>query len=233
MNAPVSSGDEVFNSYDSHLPNSALLARYGFILEGNEYDYVSWDTTRLPPSMQGCTRALSEDLAAIWTEELLNATSLVYHHRNPLAASPLHTDPTTHGRSPTYRQPHFQINSDGLVSVDLWTVAAVCSVKAVGNYPLGSISKSSLEMLARAQVYAENNEDGDIEDPGILASVWLELKILANLVQDLCRSRLEGMYEPELSVAECGDFLDVSTSLPAFRIMFLHNRTPSLLESSK
>jgi hypothetical protein len=202
MNAPVSAGDEIFNSYDSNLPNSSLLARYGFILEGNEYDYVSWDSTRLPQSMQGCTRALSEDLAEIWTEELLNKTSLVCDHRNSLVTS-VHVDPTAHGRSSTYREPHYRINSDGLISVDLWVVAAACSVKA-------AISKTSLGQLARAQVYAENNEDHDTESAGVLTSTCLELKILANLVQDLCRSRLAGMHRPELSVAECGDLLDVS-----------------------
>ncbi|CCO28447.1 hypothetical protein BN14_02442 [Rhizoctonia solani AG-1 IB] len=39
MNAPASTGDEIFNSYDTNMPNSTLLASYGFILEGNEHDY--------------------------------------------------------------------------------------------------------------------------------------------------------------------------------------------------
>ncbi|CAE6481926.1 unnamed protein product [Rhizoctonia solani] len=210
MNAPVSTGDEIFNSYDANLPNSTLLARYGFILEGNEHDYVSWDATHLPPSMQGCT--LSEELAGIWTEELLNTTSLVYDRRNTPGTS-VHTDSTWHARSPT--PPHYRINSDGLASVDLWTAAAVCSVKATGGNHLGSISKTSLKELARVQVAVENNEDIDIANIGNLTTACLHLRILANLVQDLCRSRLEGMYKPELSISECGNLLDVSSFLPA------------------
>ncbi|KAJ1306806.1 hypothetical protein OPQ81_007792 [Rhizoctonia solani] len=208
MNAPVSAGDEIFNSYDTNLPNSTLLARYGFILEGNEYDYVSWDATRLPPSMQGCTRAILEGLAGIWTEELLNDTSLVYDPWNTPGTS-VHTDSTLYVRSST--EPHYRINSDGLVSVDLWTAAAMCSVKAAGGNHLGPISKSPLKELARAQVAIENNEDTDI-DPANLTTIWLQLRVLASLIQDLCRSRLEGMYRPELSIPECGDLLD---SLPA------------------
>ncbi|KAG8763620.1 hypothetical protein FRC11_014961 [Ceratobasidium sp. 423] len=206
MNAPASAGDEIFNSYDTNLPNSTLLARYGFILEGNEHDYVSWDATNLPSSMQGCT--LSEGLE-IWTEELLNKTSLVYDRRN-IPGTSVHTDSTWHARSLT--APHYRINSDGLVSVDLWIVAAVCSVKATGENHLGSISKSSLKELARVQVAIENNEDTDMANIGDLTIIWLHLRILANLVQDLCRSRLEGMYRPELSISECGDLLD---DLPA------------------
>ncbi|CAE6401786.1 unnamed protein product [Rhizoctonia solani] len=209
MNAPISAGDEIFNSYDTNMSNSTLLARYGFILEGNEHDYVSWDATRLPSSVQGCTRAHLEELAGIWTEELLNDSSLVYDHRNTPGTS-VHTDSTWHARSPT--NPHYRINSDGLVSVDLWTGVAMCSVKAAGGQHLGSISKSSLKELARAQVAVENNEDTNIASTGDLSTIWLQLRIIANLVQDLCRSRLEGMYSPELSISECGDLLD---NLPA------------------
>ncbi|CAE6454752.1 unnamed protein product [Rhizoctonia solani] len=206
MNAPASAGDEIFNSYDTNLPNSTLLARYGFILEGNEHDYVSWDAVSLPPSMQGYTRAPSEEFTGIWTEELLNDTSLVYDYHNTPGTS-VYTDSTWHIPNPT--KPHYRVNSDGLVSIDLWTAAAVCSVKMAGGNHLGSISKHSLMELARVQVALENSENTDAGD---LATVWLQLRILANLVQDLCRSRLEGMYRPELSIPECGDLLD---NLPA------------------
>ncbi|ELU43617.1 SET domain-containing protein [Rhizoctonia solani AG-1 IA] len=210
MNAPVSTGDEIFNSYDTSLPNSTLLARYGFILEGNEHDYVSWDTTHLPPSMQGCTASLLEELAGTWTEELLNASSLVYDFRNPFGSS-VHTDSTLYVQGPAHRVPCYRINSDGLVTIELWVTAAVCSVKATSDNDLGLISKSSLGRLATTQVAVENNEDVDL-DPDNLATTLLQLRILANLLQNLCRSRLEGMYMPELSISECGDLLD---SLPA------------------
>ncbi|CAE6436651.1 unnamed protein product [Rhizoctonia solani] len=209
MNAPVSAGDEIFNSYDTNLSNSTLLAHYGFILEGNEHDYISWDATRLPTSIRGCTRGHLEEFAGIWTEELLNDSSLVYDHRNAPGPS-VHTDSTWHAQN--LKEPHYRINSDGLVSVDLWIAAAMCSVKATSGEHLGLISKSSLKELARVQVTVENSEDVNIANTGDLSTIWLELRILANLVQDLCRSRLEGMYRPELSTSECGDLLD---SLPS------------------
>ncbi|KAF8757675.1 hypothetical protein RHS01_03272 [Rhizoctonia solani] len=144
--------------YDTSLPNSTLLARYGFILEGNEHDYVSWDTTHLPPSMQGCTASLLEELAGTWTEELLNASSLVYDFRNPFGSS-VHTDSTLYVQGPAHRVPRYRINSDGLVTIELWVTAAVCSVKATSDNDLGLISKSSLGRLATTQVAVENNED--------------------------------------------------------------------------
>lgn len=44
---PVIVGEEVFNTYGSRLSNAQLLARYGFILEGNEWDTVSWTREEL------------------------------------------------------------------------------------------------------------------------------------------------------------------------------------------
>ena len=41
-NAPIAGGAEAFNTYGSGLGNAALLARYGFMLDGNEHDVVRW-----------------------------------------------------------------------------------------------------------------------------------------------------------------------------------------------
>ncbi|THH06654.1 hypothetical protein EW146_g9543, partial [Bondarzewia mesenterica] len=41
-NAPVGAGEEVFNTYGERLGNGELLVRYGFMVEGNENDVVSW-----------------------------------------------------------------------------------------------------------------------------------------------------------------------------------------------
>lgn len=47
LSRSISPGDEVYNTYGSRLSNAILLARYGFILEGNEWDVVCWTPEEL------------------------------------------------------------------------------------------------------------------------------------------------------------------------------------------
>ncbi|KAG9092899.1 hypothetical protein FS749_015349 [Ceratobasidium sp. UAMH 11750] len=198
INAPVGAGDEIFNTYDANLPNSVLLARYGFILEGNECDYLSWDSTTL--RMQ---TTCGEDLARVWTGDLLAGTSLVYDPTEFSATLPLHASPSGHNRSAA-QTPQYKLNADGLVSVDLWVLVAVRAVNATNARRADTGLRSRLEQLATAQVYAESREP---HGPGI-SDTMQELGLIADLIQDMCKSRLLGMYRPELSPAECGNLLD-------------------------
>ncbi|KAG8748430.1 hypothetical protein FRC10_005977 [Ceratobasidium sp. 414] len=147
INAPVETGDEIFNTYDANLPNSALLAHYGFILEGNEFDYMSWDSTTLPQSMQ---TPRGEDLARVWTSDLLTGTSLVYDPTEPSATLPLHASSAAHsGRAA--RVPQYKLNADGLASVDLWVLVAVRAINATNASCADTGLRSRLEELAMAQ----------------------------------------------------------------------------------
>ncbi|QRV88873.1 SET domain protein [Ceratobasidium sp. AG-Ba] len=202
INAPVQAGDEVFNTYDANLPNSVLLARYGFIIEGNEFDYIGWEPASLPHNLQICTTARWDELARVWTSDLLDETSLVCDPTELSATLSSHASSDTHGGN-TPRTPQYKLNSDGLVSVDLWVLAAICALKATDASCLDTVLRSRLEQLAAIQVHVEN---GELINPGI--PQVLQLRLIANLIQDMCRSRLLGMYKPELSVAECGNLLD-------------------------
>lgn len=72
-NAAIHPGDEVFNSYDSHLSNAQLLCHYGFLLEGNSNDVVTWSVGEIltsdldrqldtvEPSLRACIESLEDD----------------------------------------------------------------------------------------------------------------------------------------------------------------------------
>lgn len=47
-NAPIFAGEQVFNTYGENLTNAQLLVQYGFIIDGNENDCVSWEVEELP-----------------------------------------------------------------------------------------------------------------------------------------------------------------------------------------
>ncbi|KAF8870889.1 hypothetical protein BD779DRAFT_508069 [Infundibulicybe gibba] len=38
---------EVFNTYGENMSNAQLLSRYGFIIDGNEHDYLAWDVEEI------------------------------------------------------------------------------------------------------------------------------------------------------------------------------------------
>ena len=44
VNAAVMPGEEVFNTYGAKLTNAELLVRYGFILDANDNDILTWTT---------------------------------------------------------------------------------------------------------------------------------------------------------------------------------------------
>ncbi|KAH9927019.1 hypothetical protein B0H21DRAFT_839152 [Amylocystis lapponica] len=50
---PIALGDEVFNTYGAQLGNATLLARYGFALEANEHNVVSWAPDGLDMELGG------------------------------------------------------------------------------------------------------------------------------------------------------------------------------------
>ena len=100
----IAAGEEIFNTYGVGLGNAALLARYGFLLEGGETDVVTFgwhgsglvtDTTHLQHSLPTATVA--------HLEGLLENSALVSASRPKVDESVA-----------------LYINSDGQVSLDLF-----------------------------------------------------------------------------------------------------------------
>ncbi|KAG9013269.1 hypothetical protein FRB95_009823 [Tulasnella sp. JGI-2019a] len=52
-NTPIEPGNEVFNSYDANLSNAQLLCHYGFLLEGNSNDIVTWSMDEIVQVLNG------------------------------------------------------------------------------------------------------------------------------------------------------------------------------------
>ncbi|OSX61040.1 hypothetical protein POSPLADRAFT_1182201 [Postia placenta MAD-698-R-SB12] len=132
-NRPVLPNSEIFNTYGHRLGNASLLARYGFALEGNEHDIVSWELSihdllrtdePLPLSPDEFT-LLFRKLAKLWARSL----SSIAGDNSTLVYRPVVPD----GEEPTYTgwQSHLCINSEAQVSVHLWLYAALRAVIAM------------------------------------------------------------------------------------------------------
>lgn len=132
-NTPVLPNSEIYNTYGHRLGNASLLARYGFALEGNEHDIVSWELSihdllrtnePLPLSPDEFT-LLFRKLAKLWARSL----SSIAGDNSTLVYRPVVPD----GEEPTYTgwQSHLCINSEAQVSVHLWLYAALRAVIAM------------------------------------------------------------------------------------------------------
>jgi SET domain-containing protein 6 len=47
VNAPIAPGSEIFNTYGAKLTNAELLVRYGFMLDANDNDILTWTTEEI------------------------------------------------------------------------------------------------------------------------------------------------------------------------------------------
>jgi len=47
MNSAVAPGEEIFNTYGAKLTNAELLVRYGFMLDANDNDILTWTTEEI------------------------------------------------------------------------------------------------------------------------------------------------------------------------------------------
>jgi SET domain-containing protein 6 len=47
VNAAITPGSEIFNTYGSKLTNAELLVRYGFMLGANDNDVLTWTTEEI------------------------------------------------------------------------------------------------------------------------------------------------------------------------------------------
>ena len=76
-NAPILPESEVFNTYGEKLGNAELLARYGFSVEGNEHDRISWEVDEV----EGKSERIMELWGGVverWSEEVFLESGLVF-----------------------------------------------------------------------------------------------------------------------------------------------------------
>ncbi|KAH9939052.1 SET domain-containing protein, partial [Epithele typhae] len=177
---PIGAGEEVFNTYGASLGNAALLARYGFILEGGETDVVTFgwpgsdffdvaDQERRWRDACDATRGEAK--------RLLEGSDLVYFPDERRGA-----------------RPFLGINSDAQVSIGLLTWAL--------NKVLAP-SSADVDIHKRISVLCSALQDAEEElsrdDEGILASeshagggtIIQDLVAVAHTLLDLFKSRLD------------------------------------------
>ncbi|KAJ7490544.1 hypothetical protein FB451DRAFT_621547 [Mycena latifolia] len=207
-NMAIPPNTEVFNTYGETLSNAELLVQYGFILEGNDNDRLTWTLHDLAQ--------FSEHYLADWSsvggrrhfEDLLS--SLIALPWDRISESELvHLD-RTHA---------FSLNADATISHGLWLYFALLLVSRRNELTLSDNSRNAvivvlLEEILECQLTLELHSaseapplpgDGDADASASPYGVILEM---TRLLASLCRARTGAGGARRASTAELGDILD-------------------------
>ena len=213
---------EVFNTYGDDLTNAQLLSQYGFILDMNDNDRVSWTASEvlriLAPGQ--CTDG---DL-----EELLT------HLRRAVPLIP--TDHVLFEHSQlVYFNPHmideFCLNSEGKISHHLWILLLLVACRGAVRLYLSVDFGANLRRLLDLQVEmeslvsADDDDSDDVEtsprtdgfDPELLGL----LLQMSSSIATLCFERKRTSGKPGCSSLDLFELLDVSLTKRLFLIWVL------------
>ncbi|KAI0272663.1 hypothetical protein BC834DRAFT_857837 [Gloeopeniophorella convolvens] len=145
-NASVAAGAEVFNTYGATLSNAELLVRYGFLLDANEHDVLTFATDEVWAAA-GIAHAPAGtvDLDGWAGVQLSWASSALVSQAEPgVARAALH------------------ITADGALSSRLWLAAALAALGRQGaRFDVGELrTRALVARMARLQLQLEQGEEG-------------------------------------------------------------------------
>ncbi|EJF57990.1 SET domain-containing protein [Dichomitus squalens LYAD-421 SS1] len=201
-------GVEVFNTYGETLGNAALLARYGFMLNGSEADTVTfgWHGSSLELRPGDSYWKSVYDLVVEPAGGILASSLMVYFPDMEPDISPV-----------------LSIDSDGRVSIALFVWAIVESMSVQYGAESTELSVSVLRCLLRVEALRDMEErDEDIEipseagpPPGPTAALFLAQT--AKELDNLCRTRVANMGRVEYRGTNMEVLGEVFDDLPADR----------------
>jgi SET domain-containing protein 6 len=215
-NAQIQPHAEVFNTYGETLTNAQLLTQYGFVLDVNENDCVTWDPYGVYKSLKTRTNGFDYEfryITSIWNDVLQRA---VQDRMFETAESQLvHFYPE--GASD-----NLFLDGDGRISHQLWVFLALpLCLRGKQNGDLFSVFGALDDLLAYQRVLeswseTRSDEAGGSQAPickGNSATTVSHMVELAHSVMDLCLSRKDQVGREGINLAthsDLGDMLDVS-----------------------
>jgi hypothetical protein len=224
-NLAIPPNSEVFNTYGETLSNAELLVQYGFILDGNDNDHLTWTFDELAQFSENHFSASS----ASWT---WNSIGGLAHFKDLLRSiNSLPWDRISESELVHLDRSHgFSLNGDAVISHSLWLYFAllVCLRNGSSIRPSDQSRDNSvilLEETLQFQLTLEQEEDlvppplpdDDRRRASPYSSIILEL---ARLLVSLCRTRSARTGRAGVEMAELGDVLDVRCLTPVFIIWF-------------
>ncbi|KAF8624488.1 hypothetical protein AX17_007117 [Amanita inopinata Kibby_2008] len=211
-NAPISPGVEVFNTYGERLTSAQLLTQYGFVLEANENDVLTWQMEEIFDCVcshldKGVVTQRSGRILSCWTK----FCRLDWNHVPKSTAIYLEGSEAKKGRA-------LSLNADGKVSHQLWILMALFSFGQAldgGHVPdrLHSLLSTQLALESHLEETEELSEgpegdlvDGHSFDNGLLK----DLEQICHLMICVCKDRKSktGKAEFTPTVLDLGEMFD-------------------------
>ena len=154
-------GSEVYNTYGDKLGNAQLLVQYGFLLEGNDHDRITFDGEELEelvrsPGERSRVAELWKRIGEEWCDEfrerLVSQSRLVYSE-----------DLEGPDRSRMEKKSGFRLNGDGKVTDGLWIYCSLTCLEMSGATRIEDVMKV-LRRMVDLQIVAEKEIGMDEED---------------------------------------------------------------------
>ena len=213
---------EVFNTYGDDLTNAQLLSQYGFILDMNDNDRVSWTASEvlhiLAPGQ--CTDGDLEEFLTHLRQAvpLIPTDHVLFEHSQLVYFNPLMID-------------EFCLNSEGKISHHLWIllllVACRGAVRLYLSVDIGANLRRLLDLQVELEslVSADDDDGDDVEtsprtddfDPELLGL----LLQMSSSIATLCFERKRTSGKPGYSSLDLFELLDVSLTKRLFLIWVL------------
>ena len=204
---------EVFNTYGDSLTNAQLLSQYGFILDLNDNDRVSWTATEVLHMLvpgQFTDRDLNDYLTDLrQAVSLIPANHVLFQHSQLVYFNPLMID-------------ELCLNSEGKISHHLWILLLLIACRAVRLYlgvdfGVNLMRLLDLQVDLESLVSADDDDDDDYKvetssprtddfDPELLG-LLLEM---SSSIATLCFKRKHTSGKPGFPNLDIFDLLDVS-----------------------
>lgn len=229
-NTVIPQSTEVFNTYGETLSNAQLLTRYGFIIDANDNDCVTWTFAEVfsvldidsKVSTQGeevsighhIMKRVDDLFAAPQFLSSANASGVLVMHDSEGS--------TVTGSS----KPNMLfLDSDGKASVGLWLtlilIAGYSASRPFETYNLdgGTLVKELMELL---DVFNTMTGDGSPGIPPQLAAMFFGsmdkdhlrvIKVQGQFLAHLCEQRKRAIGKPGVSDEAIGEILDVSVGV--------------------
>jgi hypothetical protein len=211
-NAFIPAGAEVFNTYGPALDNAQLICHYGFALDGNEHDVVSWDAAELDDTLPGSLHDKQRCYAAYlreWQARSWDESDVVF----------------VIDRSESSPVRSYLVNADGCISHELWIWAAAAAlaheprISTDTDVILAVTNLADEQIRLEAQMEADgamDEDDGRLpealgespSDPTTIARLLKLLEVLGSIIEARQSKLKRGKSQREIE-----SLLDVSSSL--------------------
>ena len=161
VNAAITPGSEIFNTYGSKLTNAELLVRYGFILDANDNDILTWTVEEILDA----AGATLDDLQPRRWDDYTGYSACMeilrdWEYDAGWAESELVIDTErSDNRNPLY------MTADGVLSHKLWLAIAVATLWRQGTTIDVAQARQLLTRIAWAQIQLEQGQTR-VEDDG-------------------------------------------------------------------